>query len=92
MFKTFCFLQDNVFIISNPKSKYPVLQLDLRYDCKIFENTIKILPSMWLCDIPVGNHRRLISDLVVVIVSAACGGIAFACLGQPVCFIDSIFF
>lgn len=24
------FLQDNVFIISNPKSKYPVLQLDLR--------------------------------------------------------------
>ncbi|EOY30488.1 K+ efflux antiporter 4 isoform 1 [Theobroma cacao] len=47
---------DNVFIISNPKSKYPVLQLDL----------------------------RLISDLVVVIVSATCGGIAFACAGQPV--------
>jgi hypothetical protein len=49
-------IQDNVFIISNPKSKYPVLQLDL----------------------------RLISDLVVVIVSATFGGIAFACLGQPV--------
>ncbi|XP_014753157.1 K(+) efflux antiporter 6 isoform X2 [Brachypodium distachyon] len=48
--------KDNVFIISNRKSKYPVLQLDL----------------------------RLISDLVVVIVSATCGGIAFACLGQPV--------
>ncbi|XP_022749929.1 K(+) efflux antiporter 4-like isoform X6 [Durio zibethinus] len=48
---------DNVFIISNPKSKYPVLQLDL----------------------------RLISDLVVVIVSATCGGIAFACAGQPLC-------
>ncbi|KAL0758467.1 hypothetical protein Bca101_074617 [Brassica carinata] len=48
--------QDNVFIMSNPKSKYPVLQLDL----------------------------RLISDLVVVIVSATCGGIAFACAGQPV--------
>ncbi|CAN1826163.1 K(+) efflux antiporter 4 [Linum perenne] len=48
--------KDNVFIISNPKSKYPVLQLDL----------------------------TLISDLVVVIVSAACGGIAFACAGQPV--------
>ncbi|XP_038986310.1 K(+) efflux antiporter 6-like isoform X3 [Phoenix dactylifera] len=48
--------RDNVFIISNPKSKYPVLQLDL----------------------------RLISDLVVVIVSATCGGIAFACAGQPV--------
>ncbi|XVF35000.1 hypothetical protein REPUB_Repub18cG0107100 [Reevesia pubescens] len=47
---------DNVFIISNPKSKYPVLQLDL----------------------------RLISDLVIVIVSATCGGIAFACAGQPV--------
>ncbi|RID42302.1 hypothetical protein BRARA_J02200 [Brassica rapa] len=42
--------KDNVFIISNFKSKYPVLQLDL----------------------------RLISDLVVVIVSATCGGIAFA--------------
>ncbi|XP_025636848.1 K(+) efflux antiporter 4 isoform X2 [Arachis hypogaea] len=48
--------KDNVFIISNPKSKYPVLQVDL----------------------------RLISDLVVVIVSATCGGIAFACAGQPV--------
>ncbi|XP_010424064.1 PREDICTED: K(+) efflux antiporter 6-like [Camelina sativa] len=48
--------KDNVFIISNSKSKYPVLQLDL----------------------------RLISDLVVVIVSATCGGIAFACAGQPV--------
>ncbi|KAB2636443.1 K(+) efflux antiporter 6-like [Pyrus ussuriensis x Pyrus communis] len=47
---------DNVFIISNFKSKYPVLQLDL----------------------------RLISDLVVVIVSATCGGIAFACAGQPI--------
>ncbi|KAF7102741.1 hypothetical protein CFC21_103819 [Triticum aestivum] len=47
--------KDNVFIISNRKSKYPVLQLDL----------------------------TLISDLVVVIVSATCGGIAFACLGQP---------
>ncbi|KAL6602853.1 hypothetical protein ACP70R_043214 [Stipagrostis hirtigluma subsp. patula] len=52
----FVLWHDNVFIISNPKSKYPVLQLDL----------------------------RLISDLVVVIVSATCGGIAFACLGQPV--------
>ncbi|XP_073055267.1 K(+) efflux antiporter 6-like isoform X1 [Primulina eburnea] len=48
--------KDNIFIISNFKSKYPVLQLDL----------------------------RLISDLVVVIVSATCGGIAFACAGQPV--------
>ncbi|KAH9799931.1 K(+) efflux antiporter 6 [Citrus sinensis] len=48
--------KDNVFIISNFKSKYPVLQLDL----------------------------RLISDLVVVIVFATCGGIAFACAGQPV--------
>ncbi|CAA0824241.1 K(+) efflux antiporter 6 [Striga hermonthica] len=48
--------KDNVFIISNFKSKYPVLQLDL----------------------------RLISDLVVVIVSATCGGIAFACAGQQV--------
>lgn len=48
--------KDNVFIISNLKSKFPVLQLD----------------------------SRLISDLVVVIVSATCGGIAFACAGQPV--------
>ncbi|EPS73308.1 hypothetical protein M569_01441 [Genlisea aurea] len=48
--------KNNVFIISNFKSKYPVLQVDL----------------------------RLISDLVVVIVSATCGGIAFACVGQPV--------
>ncbi|KAK2980923.1 hypothetical protein RJ640_022902, partial [Escallonia rubra] len=48
--------QDNVFVMSNKKSKYPVLQVDL----------------------------RLISDLVVVIVSAAIGGIVFSCLGQPV--------
>ncbi|KAM1047086.1 hypothetical protein ACFX2C_026501 [Malus domestica] len=30
------------------------------------------------------SNRKLISDLVVVIVSATCGGIAFACAGQPV--------
>ncbi|KAL5570051.1 hypothetical protein UlMin_026626 [Ulmus minor] len=48
--------KDNVFVMSNKKSKYPVLQVDL----------------------------RLISDLVVVIVSAAIGGILFSCLGQPV--------
>ncbi|KAK6145676.1 hypothetical protein DH2020_022496 [Rehmannia glutinosa] len=29
--------------------------------------------------------KRLISDLVVVVVSAATGGIIFSCLGQPVC-------
>lgn len=49
--------KDNVFVMSNKKSKYPVLQVDL----------------------------RLISDLVVIIVSAAIGGIVFSCLGQPVC-------
>ncbi|KAI5062977.1 hypothetical protein GOP47_0021524 [Adiantum capillus-veneris] len=48
--------KDNIFVMSNPKSKYPVLQLDLRF----------------------------ISDMVVVIVSAAVGGILFACMGQPV--------
>nr|VDC85053.1 unnamed protein product [Brassica rapa] len=58
--------KDNVFIISNFKSKYPVLQLDLRQVS--FSNLIFLL----------------ISDLVVVIVSATCGGIAFACAGQPV--------
>lgn len=34
---------------------------------------------------------RLISDLVVVIVSATCGGIAFACAGQPVRRLSLIF-
>ncbi|GFP98386.1 k(+) efflux antiporter 5 [Phtheirospermum japonicum] len=48
--------KDNVFVMSNRKSKYPVLQVDF----------------------------RLISDLVVVTVSAAIGGITFSCLGQPV--------
>ncbi|GER25307.1 glutathione-regulated potassium-efflux system protein [Striga asiatica] len=48
--------KDNVFVMSNKKSKYPVLQVDF----------------------------RLISDLVVVVVSAATGGIIFSCLGQPV--------
>ncbi|GMH28078.1 hypothetical protein Nepgr_029921 [Nepenthes gracilis] len=48
--------KDNVFVMSNKKSKYPVLQVDF----------------------------RLISDLVVLIVSAAVGGIIFSCLGQPV--------
>jgi Kef-type K+ transport system membrane component KefB len=42
--------------MSNKKSKYPILQVDL----------------------------RLISDLVVIIVFAAIGGIVFSCLGQPV--------
>lgn len=48
--------RDNVFVMSNKKSKYPVLQVDL----------------------------RLISDLVVLVVSATIGGIAFSFLGQPV--------
>ncbi|KAJ4803584.1 Potassium efflux antiporter [Rhynchospora pubera] len=48
--------KDNVFVMSNRKSKFPVLQVDV----------------------------RLISDLVVVIVSATIGGILFSCLGQPV--------
>ncbi|KAI4384737.1 hypothetical protein MLD38_002849 [Melastoma candidum] len=48
--------KDNEFVMSNKKSKYPVLQVDL----------------------------RLISDLVVIIVSAAIGGIVSSCLGQPV--------
>lgn len=48
--------KDNVFVMSNKKSKYPVLQVDF----------------------------RLISDMVLVIVSAAIGGIIFSCLGQPV--------
>ncbi|KAJ3682075.1 hypothetical protein LUZ60_014648 [Juncus effusus] len=48
--------EDNVFVMSNRKSKFPVLQVDL----------------------------RLISDLVVIIVSATIGGIFFSCLGQPV--------
>ncbi|KAG6550179.1 hypothetical protein Mapa_008137 [Marchantia paleacea] len=48
--------KDNVFVMSNPRSGYMVLQQDLRF----------------------------ISDLVVVIVSAAVGGIIFASLGQPV--------
>ncbi|PKA61623.1 K(+) efflux antiporter 5 [Apostasia shenzhenica] len=48
--------KDNIFVMSNRKSKYPVLQVDL----------------------------RLISDLVVVIVSAAIGGVTSCCLGQPV--------
>ncbi|KAL8217964.1 hypothetical protein R6Q57_021337 [Mikania cordata] len=48
--------QDNVFVISNKKSKYPMLQVDV----------------------------RLISDLVIIIVSAAIGGIICSCLGQPV--------
>ncbi|GAB2265326.1 K(+) efflux antiporter 5 [Dionaea muscipula] len=48
--------KDNLFVMSNKKSKYPILQVDF----------------------------RLISDLVVLIVSAAVGGLVFSCLGQPV--------
>ena len=78
--------QDNIFIISNPKSKYPVLQLDLRYATQysvIWSVGWKYLFCMETYLLNV-YYCRLISDLVVVIVSATCGGIAFACLGQPV--------
>lgn len=85
----FClFYQDNVFVISNLKSKYPVLQLDLRSaynffcccsDCHFIYKWQKLLVDIF------SSCYRLISDLVVVIVSATCGGIAFACAGQPVC-------
>ena len=81
-------LQDNVFIISNLKSKYPVLQLDLRYatNCSVFEaiNEISFLHVNLIVKFILYYYCRFISDLVVVIVSATCGGIAFACLGQPV--------
>lgn len=56
--------QNNVFVMSNKKSKYPILQVDL----------------------------RLISDLVVIIVFAAIGGILFSCLGQPVWRTDLLFY
>jgi hypothetical protein len=78
--------QDNVFIISNPKSKYPVLQLDLRYATQYSVNWSVGWKYLFCMETYLLNvyYCRLISDLVVVIVSATCGGIAFACLGQPV--------
>lgn len=90
LFFFFLFYQDNVFVISNLKSKYPVLQLDLRSaynffcccccsDCHFIYKWQKLLVDIF------SSRYRLISDLVVVIVSATCGGIAFACAGQPVC-------
>ncbi|KAM7512965.1 hypothetical protein LguiB_011840 [Lonicera macranthoides] len=86
--------KDNVFIMSNPKSKYPVLQLDLRFALSL---SLSPPPYLCVCITAMDDYSnlladrnvlnivgRLISDLVVVIVSATCGGIAFACAGQPV--------
>lgn len=50
-----------------------------------FDNLIYELMTNYI--FPCVN--RLISDLVVVIVSATCGGIAFACAGQPVLFLHT---
>ncbi|KAK9208744.1 hypothetical protein WN944_001104 [Citrus x changshan-huyou] len=66
---------------------YPMLQLDLRLDYYLFYlNSIQSL-STYLLNIPISSKcckHKLISDLIVVIASATCGGIAFACAGQPV--------
>lgn len=80
--------QNNVFVMSNKKSKYPILQVDLRLVSLRF-------PLYWSISLHLlfqspaakllGISYRLISDLVVIIVFAAIGGIVFSCLGQPVC-------
>ncbi|KAF9614666.1 hypothetical protein IFM89_019794 [Coptis chinensis] len=72
--------KDNVFVMSNKKSKYPVLQVDLR-------RRVVVRGDVRCMCIPVSvpvRARALISDLVVVIVSATIGGIAFSFVGQPV--------
>lgn len=40
------FLQDNVFVMSNKKSKYPILQVDFRYEKNV---SYKCLPYSHLC-------------------------------------------
>lgn len=80
-------LQDNVFIISNSRSKFPVLQLDARLDYADSTCYFSSLQNQGQLRWAILNWVlicRLISDLVVVFVSATCGGIAFACAGQPV--------
>lgn len=96
--------------MSNKKSKYPVLQVDLRSfllfyvlyclvcvvgSCMSFWQKGKswwfrglCCILFWYCYFSTWHYIvlcRLISDLVVVIVSAAIGGIISSCLGQPVC-------
>lgn len=45
---------------------------------------LKLLRHVSCFVLNLSHSCRLISDLVVVIVSAAIGGIIFSCLGQPV--------
>lgn len=93
-----------MFVMSNKKSPYPVLQVDLRSipSMSVTNNLFDSLgyQSLSLSLLFIFNLVfrgtsltmlllcRLISDLVVVIVSAAIGGIVFSCLGQPVCTLD----
>lgn len=73
-----------MFIISNLKSKYPVLQLDLRFLSLSHAPVLLVTCNISLFKVFNKLLCRLISDLVIVIVFATCGGIAFACAGQPV--------
>ncbi|OIW07866.1 hypothetical protein TanjilG_19967 [Lupinus angustifolius] len=87
--------KDNVFVMSNKKSRYPILQVDLRlsvltiifvfnglfYEFALnLDKMLSVLLNYGMCYF----NAMLISDLVVAIVSAAIGGILFSCLGQPV--------
>ena len=79
-------MQDNVFVMSNRKTKYPTLQLDLR---SVFFHTLSLYMESVICRLHINHNNnlwfcRLIKDLVVIIVSATAGGIIFSCLGQPV--------
>lgn len=83
-------------MMSNKKSKYPVLQVDLRlhiphtHKYEAWPNCISLMFLSVVVEVYFLLFR-LISDLVVVIVSAAIGGIIFSCLGQPVCVSDPDF-
>ncbi|KAI4965347.1 hypothetical protein ZWY2020_054734 [Hordeum vulgare] len=64
-----------VFLDRSEQEDVPTL-IDRKDNVLLYQTEVKV-PVLQL-------DLTLISDLVVVIVSATCGGIAFACLGQPV--------
>ncbi|KAL6583516.1 hypothetical protein OROMI_005594 [Orobanche minor] len=74
--------KDNVFIMFNRKKTWiKLIENDMRF--------LRVGESM-VMDREIWRERirldlRFISDLVVVIVSATYGGIAFVCAGQPLC-------
>lgn len=68
--------------VSSTSSRFEVRFYLSHFEFAALKFHVKVVEICFM--LHLSHPCRLISDLVVVIVSAAIGGIIFSCLGQPV--------